>query len=85
MGQVETATQRRDTIGERIAAHHPGKPERHASHGEKGTGEQPQRHQEQIHDGVKTLRGPHTPGDDQAQIGHAKGDAKEDHHDQQER
>jgi len=32
-----------------------------------------------MHDGVKTLRGPHPPGNDQAEIGHAKGDAQEDH------
>src|SRR5258706_16479968 len=40
MGQIETATQRCHAIGERIAAHHPGEPERHARHWEKGTGEQ---------------------------------------------
>src|SRR5438874_7903442 len=39
MGQVETATQCRDTVGERIAAHHPGEPKWHASHWEKGAGE----------------------------------------------
>src|SRR5215510_12894627 len=85
MVQIQTATQCRHTIGERIAAHHPGEPERHAGHWKKGAGEQPQRQQEQIHDGVKALRGLHTPGNDQTKIGHAKGDAKEDHYDQQER
>src|SRR5437867_2080530 len=55
MGQIETATQRCHAVGERIAAHHPGEPKRYPGHREKGTGEQPQRHQEQIHDGMKTL------------------------------
>src|SRR5262245_17822639 len=85
MRQVKTPTQCRHAIGERVAVHHPDEPGWHASHREKSAREQPQGHQEQIHDGVKTLRGAHPPGNDQAKIGHAKGNAKKDHNDEQER
>ena len=67
-------------VGERVQKHEVFQARPGAGGGEEGAGEEPHRHEEEVHDGVEALRGGHPPGEAEAEGGESEG---QDQHQEQ--
>ena len=71
---IERASDGRDTISHRVQMDGPENPGVRISGREKRARHEPERNEEDVHDGVKTLGRFHRPGDEKPETGEAKAD-----------
>ena len=77
-GGIEAVAQRVDAVGERVGEHDGAQPAGGLVGGEERAGEQPQRQQDEVDDGVEGLGRIHGPRDGEAERGDLKADEQND-------
>ena len=76
VASVKRAPHSRDAVGHGVDVDRPKNPRVRVGRGKKCTRDEPERDEENAHDGVKALARFHRPGDEKAETGEAKSDKK---------